>query len=83
MDWEKEPRLAEFAKIFDSYVKDIMNVNDPDGFIYSHRIKGSISVCTDDQDDDTMYEIVGLDLDYLGGCGCTSGITIRVKKIED
>ena len=79
MDWEKEPRLAEFAKIFDSYVKDIMNVNDPDGFIYSHRIKGSISVRTDD----TMYEIVGLDLDYLGGCGCTSGITIRVKKIED
>lgn len=63
MDWEKEPRLAEFAKIFDSYVKDIMNVNDPD--------------------DDTMYEIVGLDLDYLGGCGCPSGITIRVKKIED
>ena len=79
MDWEKEPRLAEFAKIFDSYVKDIMNVNDPDGFIYSHRIKGSISVRTDD----TMYEIVGLDLDYLGGCGCPSGITIRVKKIED
>ena len=30
MDWEKEPRLAEFAKIFESYVKDIMNVDDPD-----------------------------------------------------
>ena len=83
MDWEKEPRLAEFVKIFDSYVKDIMNVNDPDGFIYSHRIRGSISVCTDDPDDDTMYEIVGLDLDYLCGCGYPSGITIRVKKIED
>ena len=54
MDWEKEPRLAEFAKIFDSYVKDIMNVNDPDDFIYAHRIKGSISVCTDDPYDDTM-----------------------------
>ena len=54
MDWEKEPRLAEFAKIFDSYVKDVMNVDDPDGFIYAHRIKGSISVCTDDPDDDTM-----------------------------
>ena len=83
MNFKKEPSLAEFAKIFDSYIKDIMNVNDPDEFIYSHKIKGSISVYTDDAYDDTMYEIVGLDLDYLGGCGCTSGITIRVKKIED
>ena len=54
MDFKKEPSLAEFAKIFDSYVKDIMNINDPDEFIYSHKIKGSISVCTDDAYDDTM-----------------------------
>lgn len=83
MDFKKEPSLAEFAKIFNSYVKDIMNVNDPDEFIYSHKIKGSISLCTDGPDDDTMYEIVGLDLDYLCGCGCASGIIVRIKKIEE
>ena len=82
MDWEKEPRLAEFAKIFDSYVKDIMNVNDPDEFIYSHKIKGSISVCTDDTDDDTMYEIVGLDLIILVDVVAHQGSQLELRKLR-
>ena len=82
MDWEKEPTLAEFAKTFDLYVKEIMNDNDPDEFIYSHRIKGDIRVCNDDDDDDSGFQIVGLELDQLIGCGCPAGIVIKVKKVQ-
>lgn len=82
MDWKKEPTLLEFAKIFDSYVKDVMNTNDPDEFIYSHRIKGTIRVYNDDDDDDSQFQIVGLELDQLIGCGCSAGIVIKVKKVK-
>ena len=33
MDWKKEPTLSDFAKTFDLYVKEIMNIDDPDEYI--------------------------------------------------
>jgi|GEM_PF-4876628 len=83
MDWDKPPTLQEFKKTLDAYVDDTMNINDPDGFIYSHKIKGEVDVYLDDEDDDIAYEIVGLDLDQLGGCGCPVRIVIRIRRCKD
>lgn len=82
MDWKEPPDLAEFASTFDLYVKDIMDIKDKDGYIYSHKLKGSIDVFIDDDDCDDKYQILGLDLEQLMGCGCSSGITIRIKKVQ-
>lgn len=82
MDWNKEPTLVEFYKTLELYVKEIMNPNDPEEFIYSHKIKGDIRIYLDDDDDETAYEITGLDLEQLIGCGCPVGISIKIKKVE-
>lgn len=79
MDWDTEPNLKEFTKVFREYVDDIGIDNNPHGFIASHNIIGRIRV-EDADDDETYYNIVGLDMDQLGGCGCTAGIIIRIKK---
>jgi len=82
MDWDNEPTLTEFTKVFNEYAKEITNVDDPSGYIHSHKIVGGIEVVDVNPDSDDDYEIVGLDFQQLFGCGCLSGIAIRVKKVS-
>lgn len=77
-----DPTLREFKDKIEDYAKDIIGEKDktkPD-YIHSHKIESSIRirVVNDETNDD--YEIVGIDIDRLGGCGCWSGIVIEVRK---
>ena len=81
MKWDKEPTLKEFVTIFDDYVKEIDCMNNEDGYISAHKIVGRIRI-EDDSDDESEYEIVGLDIGQLMGCGCWADIVIRVKRGE-
>ena len=83
MRWDKEPNLKDFATVFQEYLDDIGCMDNEQGWIGSHKIVGTIRVYNDDPNDDTAYEIVGLDMDGLGGCGCPADIVIRIKKVEE
>lgn len=71
--------LKEFKEKIDDYSNEIGIYGD-EGFIGSHDIVGSIYV--EDENGDT-YEVEGFDISQMGGCGCWSGIIIKVKKDED
>jgi hypothetical protein len=83
MDWDKEPTLKEFATAFNQYVDEtgVLCGDNPEGWIGSHKITGHIQVI-DVSDDDVEYDIVGLDLNQLIGCGCPSDIVIKIKKLR-
>lgn len=83
MDWDKEPSLKEFAEIFLNYLQDIGCMNNDQGYVYSHDIDADITVHCIDPDDDQEYEVVGIETDSLMGCGCASGIRIKIKRIRD
>jgi hypothetical protein len=78
MDWDKEPTLKEFATTFNDYVNEIGCLDNQDGYIASHKIIGGIRI---DDDSDTEYEIIGLDINQLVGCGCWSDIVIKIRRI--
>lgn len=82
MDWDKEPTLKQFAEKFAEYLSDVGCMGNPDGWMGSHKIVSGIRVITDDPNDDTAYEVCGLDLDLLMGCGCSSDIVIKIRKVE-
>lgn len=81
MDWTEEPTLKEFAECFQDCLDDTGCMSSPEGWIASHKIKGGIRI--ELEGDEAEFEIVGLDMDQLMGCGCSSGLTIRVKKVVD
>ena len=82
MDWDKEPTLREFANKFQDYLNDIGCMDNEAGWIGSHHIIGGIRIETEDSDDDTAYEICGLEYDMLMGCGCPSDIVIKIRKVK-
>ena len=84
MDWDKEPKLKEFAETFADYLNDVGCMDNPDGWMGSHKIVSDIRVEMEDQadDDDTDYEICGLRFEQLMGCGCPSDITIKIRKVK-
>lgn len=69
------PTVGAFKRLFDNYAEDT-----GDELMHSHNIPTSVRVVTLDEDDDTSYRIVALETEQLGGCGCTSGITILIAK---
>jgi len=83
MAWNKPPTLKQFAELFNDYLREVGCMNNPDGYIASHKIVGGIHVYNVDKDDDTEYEIVGLDVGQLGGCGCWSDIIIEIRKVKE
>ena len=83
MNWDKEPNLKEFATTFNDYVKEIGCMDNAAGYIASHNIVGRIRVVDVDDVGDADYEIVGLDIGQVGGCGCWSDILIFIKRIEE
>jgi hypothetical protein len=76
MVFDKEPNLKEFNDIFQSYVSDCMS---NDGNIQSHTFPANLNVWCEEEDG-SCYDIVAINRDYLGGCGCPSGIEIIIKK---
>ena len=85
MDWDKEPKLKEFAETFEQYLDDVGCMDNPDGWMGSHKIVSRIRIEMEDQadDDDTDYEICGLTFEQLMGCGCPSDITMKIRKVND
>ena len=81
MNFDKAPSLKEFAEVFNRYLNDVGCINNPEGYIASHKIVGKIGVVIDNELDD--FEIVGIDMDQLGGCGCFSDITLKIRKINN
>ena len=79
MQFSKAPSLKEFAEIFNLYLNDVGCADNAEGWIASHKIVGGIRVVVDD--DDSEFEIVGIDMDQLGSCGCFSDIKIHIRKI--
>jgi hypothetical protein len=77
MIFKTDPTLKIFADDFNEIVDDCM---DKDGNVASHKFPAHIYVEVEGDDSDDEYSIMALDIDYLGGCGCPSGITIRIKK---
>ena len=54
-----------------------------DGTIASHSLKPSITVEIDDPNDDSDYEIVGLEPDMLLGCMCWCGVRIIISRSKE
>ena len=81
MDFDKEPTLKEFSEVFNKYLNDVGCMDSEKGWIGSHKIVGDVRVYITDEDDDTAFEIVGIEMDQLMGCGCPSGILIKIKKV--
>ena len=79
MTTKKEVTLKEFYDDLTLLKNEVM---DSEGKVQSHNIIARISVYEDDFNC-TSYDIVNLELDHLFGCGCPSGISIIIKKIED
>lgn len=70
----------EFLKGFnDRYKEYVEEVMDKNGNVNSHTFPARIYV----EDEQYNYEIVDIEMNYLGGCGCPSDITIKIKKVDD
>lgn len=81
MDWDTTPTLKDFDDTYMGYMEDIGGVRTtPTGYIAAHDIVGSITVW---DDDDVAYDITGLEVDQLIGCGCPSGIIIKIKRVVE
>nr|QMP83493.1 MAG: hypothetical protein [Caudoviricetes sp.] len=81
MDFDKHPTLKEFATTFNSYLEMVGCMNNEEGYIASHKIVGDIRIYDVDENSDESYEIVGLEMGLLGGCGCEADIIIKIKKV--
>lgn len=82
MDWDKEPTLKQFAEKFADYLNDVGCMDNTAGWMGSHKIVSGIRIEVENETDDTAYEVCGLDLDFLMGCGCSSDIVIKIRKVE-
>ena len=78
--WDKEPTLKVFSGAFQLYLKEIGCLDNEAGWIGSHHIVGGIRI--ENEDEDTEYEICGLEYDQLMGCGCPSDIVIKIRKTK-
>ncbi len=68
--------VSEFLSKIQMYANEIGC--DGKGNIGSHKIPSSVRIRTEDCEGD--YELVDIEMDYLIGCGCPSGITIVIRK---
>ena len=77
---EPNPTIKEFKQAFENVASECST----DGItVNSHTLKSTVRVRLDDPDDDTSFEIVGIDVDQLFGCGCWSDVVIMIKKKND
>lgn len=67
--------LKEFVEKINLYADDIGCMRD--GKMGSHDIISSLHI---EDTDGNYYEIKNIELNYLGGCGCSADITIVIQK---
>lgn len=76
--------LKDFVELISKYAeKECCVMDNEKGHISSHSIEGTITIGEETEDDVIFYTIEDIELDYLLGCRCPSGITIKVKRDED
>lgn len=72
-----------FVKDFEKAVSLIAKEVACDGgtSIASHKIRSSVSVVVDgDDDEDAEYELMAVEPSMLMGCGCWDGVILRVRR---
>lgn len=78
MNYDEHPNLKEFVDKINEYARDCMG---KDGNVQSHTLPADIVIsCKNENGDWEDYEIVEINQDYLGGCGCPRGIELVIKK---
>lgn len=70
-----DPTIKEFREQFETYAKEIST----DGVnINSHNIPAKVRVyCINS---DKFFNLVGMTIDYLGGCGCPASISLEIEE---
>jgi hypothetical protein len=77
-----DPTITEFRTEFNKLANEIVceKYPTPEDYIGSHKIPSSVRVRVVNDDVDEYYDIVGLAVDQLCGCGCWSGVVIEIRK---
>jgi len=70
--------VKEFADRIAEYAVEIGC--DGNGRIASHKIPSAVHVRCADSDEE--YELVGIDIEQLMGCGCWAGIVLEIRKVS-
>lgn len=73
--------MRMYVRELQAIINDIADDVGCDGgtSVGSHKIPSSVNFYIDD--DDSEYELVEIETDRLGGCGCAVGVTFRLKKL--
>lgn len=77
MIFKQDPSLKEFNDVYPTYLNDCMHT---DGNVQSHTFPANLTVY---DKDNNSYTIVAINQDFMGGCGCPSGIEIMIVKDDD
>jgi hypothetical protein len=48
-----------------------------------HDIPTSVTVSSCDPDDNASYELIGIEVDHLFGCGCWVGPRLIIRRVPD
>ena len=71
-------KLKDFVDKINYYADDIGCMKD--GYIGSHKIIAELIV---EDTKGNRYNVSDIELNYLGGCGCSSDITLIIEKMDD
>lgn len=73
----KDTTVLELTNLLSRYQKEIGGGEKTTG---SHSFPSSIGVRCDNSEDD--FELVGVDVQQAVGCGCWTGVTFVIKRVE-
>jgi hypothetical protein len=70
-----DPTIKEFLEEINKYKDDISIDGET---VNSHKLRTRVNVsCINNE---KFYTLTGVAVDYLGGCGCPSGITLEIME---
>lgn len=73
--------MDNLKKILDKlnlYADDIGCMKD--GKLGGHNIEAKLNIV---DENDESYELIGINMGCLGGCGCPSDIELVIRKVEE
>ena len=76
-----DPTIAEFREYLDRIAAETSS--DGGKTLASHQIHTTVTVSSIDPDDNASYELVGIDVDHLFGCGCWVGPRLIIRRVPD
>lgn len=77
---DRDPTIGEFKKLFDAYADDCSADDYERVGSHSSLLTQVRVVCANDRDSE--YQLLALELDQLGGCGCPAGIVLLIVDTE-